>query len=175
LLQNEWAIADFFSAENDRPDTVKGLRFLPGAFNGGEFEFDVTVKPGTGFVSPPWFAFGELYEDGTFDDPEALADLLDFIFMNRTVEVVLDGEVVLSGTLDQLSAFAYGPTFFDSPIPYAEPQDRGPGNSPAVAAIWTIGITAVYHPLPKGQHTLEVTTDGPVFGLTHAIYNISVK
>lgn len=174
VIQNEWAIADGLGGGTDLPNPVKKMLLLPGSFGGGDFEFDVVIPKGTGIVSSPWFAFGELYEDGTSDDPDALADLIDFIFMERTVDVWLDGQLVQSGTLNELSAFTYGPTFFDAPIPYAEPQDRGPGFPAAVAAIWTVGIGGLYHPLNPGVHTLIVMTDGPVFGPTNTVYNITV-
>lgn len=175
VIQNEWAIAEDLGGGTDSPDTISRMRLLPGAFGGGDFEIDVVVPSGTGIVSSPWFAFGELYEDGTSDDPDALADVIAFIFAERTVDVWLDGELVQSGTLNELIDFTYGPTYFDEPIPYAEPQDRGPGFPAAVGAIWTVGIGGLYGPLAPGEHTLVVMTDGPFFGPTNVIYNIEVE
>ena len=174
LLQNEWAIATDLGQQTGLSDTVKGMRFLPQGFGPGDFEFDVTVPPGTGIVSSPFFAFGELYADMTSDDPDALAEVLNLIFSERTIEVRLDGDIVQSGTPEELSAYTYGPTFFDEPVFYDEPQDRGEGSPPAIAAIWTIGLGGVYHPLTPGEHTLVVESDGPVFGANSFSYNIFV-
>jgi hypothetical protein len=171
-LQNEWAIATGLGEGTDIPDTIAKVRFLPGSFGGGDFDFDVTIGKGTAIAFSPWFAFGETYNDGTPpDDPDDpfLAGLIDLIFEERTVDVWLDGELVQSGTLNELADFAYGPTYFNEPIPYADQT------GPAVAAIWTIGVGAVFHPLPPGEHTILVMTDGPFFGPTNTIYNIAVE
>jgi hypothetical protein len=174
LLHNEWAIATGLGQGSEIPNTVNGMRFLPPGFGSGDFEFDLVIAPGTGIVSSPFFAFGELYEDETFDDPEDpfLVFLLDLIFQERMIAVWLDGKLVQSGTPAELSGFTYGPTFFDAPIPYAEPQDRG--DISAVAALWTVGVGGVYAPLPPGKHTLVVMSDGPVFGPNSFTYNITV-
>ena len=172
FIQNQWVIASGLGGQTDLPDTIKKMRFLPGEFGPGEFEFDIAVTPGTGFVLSPFFVFGEEYEDGSFDDPVALADLIDLILETTTIDVWLDGELVQSGAADELGAFAYGPTFFDEPIPYTEPQDRG--GIFAVAALWGIGVGGVYHPLPPGEHTIEVVTDSDFFGLFEYTYNITV-
>jgi hypothetical protein len=172
VLQNEWAIATGLGEGTDYPDTIKKVQFLPGSFGGGDFDFDVSVGKGNAIAFSPWFAFGEIYNDGTPpDDPEDpfLADLIDVIFMERTVDVWLDGELVQSGTLDELGNYAYGPTFFDEPILYADQT------GPAVGAIWTVGVGSVYHPLTPGEHTLVVMTDGPFFGPTNTVYNITVE
>lgn len=175
LLHNEWAIGTGLGEGSLLPDTIKKMRFLPPGFGPGDFEFDVVVPPGTGIVSSPFFVFGELYEDGSADDPDELADVLELILMLRTIEVRLDGEVVQSGTAEELSAmgYGYGPTFFDAPIPYAEPQDRG--GIFAIAALWTIGVGGVYHPMTPGQHSLVVESDGPFFGPNSFTYNITVE
>jgi len=175
LLHNEWAIGVGLGGGSSIPDTVKGMRFLPPGFGPGDFEFDLTVPPGTGLVSSPFFAFGELYEDGTYDDPEVLAPVIELIFQERFIAVWLDGELVQAGTPAELSGFTYGPTFFDEPIFYTEPQDRGPDFPPAIAALWTVGVGGVYHPLPPGEHTLMVMSDGPVFGPNSFVYHITVE
>ena len=167
-LHNEWAIATDLGGAT-LPNTVDGMRFLPFGFGGGDFEFDVSVAPGTGFVSAPWFAFGELYEDGSFDDPSDpfLIGLLEFIFENRTVDVWLDGDLVQSGTVAELINYTYGPAFFDTPIFYSAP-------GASVAALWSVGVGGVYHPMPAGEHTMVVFTDGPIFGPTMMTYHITV-
>lgn len=170
-LAAENAISDFLGI-GGLPDTVKKVRLLPGAQTPGpggqnEFEFDVVLAPGTGFCIPPWFAFGEAYDDGTVDDPVALADLLAEILATTYVKTELDGKVLVEGTGAELADYYYGPTYFDAPVPYAEPQFRfegedGPVN--AIAALWSIGVGSVYHPLPPGEHTLVHTHFSPFFG-----------
>jgi hypothetical protein len=177
FLQNEWIIATGLGGQT-LPDTVKKMQFLPGPFGPGTHEFDVVVPVGTALVSPPFFAFGELYEDGSFDDPNdpALAGIIDTVFNETQLDVTLDGKLVLSGTPAELGQYAYGfdgPLFFDEPIFYAEPQDRGGIN--AVAALWTTGVGAIYHPLSPGEHTLEVVQDGPIFGFFDITFNITVE
>lgn len=176
FLQNEWIIATGLGGET-LPDTFQKMQFLPGPFGPGTHEFDVVVPAGTGLVSPPFFAFGELYEDGSFDDPNDpfLAGIIDTVFNETQLDVTLDGKLVLSGTPAELGDYAYGfdgPLFFDEPIFYAEPQDRGGVN--AVAALWTTGVGALYHPLSPGEHTLEVVQDGPIFGHFDITFNITV-
>ncbi|HJQ80487.1 MAG TPA: PEP-CTERM sorting domain-containing protein [Lacipirellulaceae bacterium] len=177
FLQNEWIIATGLGGQT-LPDTVNKMQFLPGPFGAGTHEFDVVVPAGTGLVSPPFFAFGELYEDGSFDDPNDpfLAGIIDTVFNETQLDVTLDGKLVLSGTPAELGEYAYGfddPLFFDEPIVYAEPQDRGGIN--AVAALWTAGVGAIYHPLSPGEHTLEVVQDGPIFGFFDITFNITVE
>jgi hypothetical protein len=177
FLQNEWIIATGLGGET-RPDTVGKTQFLPGPFGPGTHEFDVVTTPGTSLVSPPFFAFGELYDDGSFDDPNDpfLAGIIDTVFNETQLDVTLDGKLVLSGTPAELGGYAYGfddPLFFDEPIFYAEPQNRGDKN--AVAALWTTGVGAIYHPLSPGEHTLEVTQDGPIFGFFDITFNITVQ
>ncbi len=175
LLQNEWAIGVGLGNGSSIPDTLNKMRFLPPGFGSGNFEFDLTISPGTGLVSSPFFAFGEVYEDGTFDDPTDpfLADLIELSLQERLIAVWLDGELVQYGTPAELGGYTYGPTFFDEPIWYAEPIDRGGIN--AVGAIWTVGVGGVYHPFTRGEHTLEVMGDGPVFGPNSFVYHITVK
>ena len=50
---------------------------MPGAITPGpneehEFHFDVFADSGTGFCLPPWFAFGEAYDDGSYQETEQL-------------------------------------------------------------------------------------------------------
>jgi hypothetical protein len=177
FLQNEWIIATGLGGQT-LPDTVGKMQFLPGPFSPGTHEFDVVTAPGTSLVSPPFFAFGELYDDGSFDDPNdpGLAEVIDIVFNETQLDVSLDGKLVLSGTPAELGGYAYGfddPLFFDEPILYAEPQDRGGKN--AVAALWTTGVGAIYHPLAPGEHTLNVVQDGPIFGQFDITFNITVQ
>jgi hypothetical protein len=175
FLQSQWLIATELGGQS-LPDTIKNTRFLPGPFSPGTHQFDVVVPPGTGLVSPPFFAFGELYENGTSDNPDDLAPIIDIIFNETQLDVSLDGDLLLSGTPAELGQYAYGftdPLFFDEPIFYEVPIDRG--GILAVAAVWTLGVGAVYHPLPPGEHTLRVLQDGPIFGSFDATYNISVR
>jgi hypothetical protein len=177
FLQNEWRIATGLGGQS-LPDTIQKTRLVPGPFSPDDVEFDVEVSPGTALVLPPFFAFGELYDDGSFDDPNDpfLASIIDQVYNETELTVSLDGNVVLSGTPAELGAYAYGfdePLYFDEPIVYDEPIDKG-GGLFSVAALWTLGVGAVFHPLPPGEHTIQVVQDGPIFGHIDTLYNISV-
>ena len=131
------------------PDSFKSVRFLPGRFSPGEYEDQFVIGPSTGLVFPAFFAFGELYDDGTFDDPVELAPIIDLIYETTRITTEYDGRVLLTRSPASLSAYQFGPVFLDEPIVYEEPEPRGPDLN-AVAAAWMIGIGAVYHPLPPG-------------------------
>jgi hypothetical protein len=87
---------------------------------------------------------------------------------------VLDGRVLLDGSGTELERFRFGPTYFDEPIVYAEPQPRGPDVN-ATAALFVRGIGAVYHPLPVGQHTLVNVVHSQFFGDFQVTYHITVS
>lgn len=183
VLWVEWFVRTNLAGETDLPDTVKKTRLLPAAFVPGDYEFDITVPPGTGLVLPAMFIFGEIYADGSMDDPTFVfgpefgdlegLNILDYLYATTQTEVKLDGEVLLSGVASDLADYHFGPTYFDDPIFYEETQANN-----AVAAIWTFGVGAVYTPLSKGTHTMEVTTvfDNIFFGQVefHYTYHIVV-
>ena len=172
LLCEEFTVATGLGGK-ELPDTIDGVRLLPGEFAPGRYEFNVEVEGGTGLVFPSFFIFGELYDDGTFDDPAALADLIDLIYETTTIETRVDGQVVLQGLASELEDFQYGPTFFDEPIFYEQPQPRGPDLN-AVAALWGMGIGSIYRPLPVGEHTLVSIVDSAFFGKFEYTYHITV-
>jgi hypothetical protein len=137
------------------PDTVNGVRFLPIAiFPVTELTANVTVQPGTALFGAPFILFGERYDDGTEDDPVALASLIDTFFAETTLRTTLDGMVVLEGTASSFTDRTFGVSVFPQPIPYNQPQPRGE-NLNAVASLWTKGIGTMFAPLSPGQHTLR--------------------
>jgi hypothetical protein len=172
VLQVQWTIETQLGGQNVSP-TVRNVQFLPGAIFGTGPAFNVILRPGTPFVSAPLFLFGERYDDPNVpdDDPVALADLIDAFVQTAEIETVLDGRVLLNGAGSQFERYMFGPTFFDAPIAYAQPQDRGGVN--AVAALWVVGIGSVYRPLPVGQHTLVYTLN-TILGDSQFTYNITV-
>jgi hypothetical protein len=167
ILASEFAIATGLTGQ-ERPDTIGRVRFLPYY---GATEFSIELDPGTAIAFPPFFVFGELYDDGTQDDPND--PFIDVLLETATVETRLNGRVLLQGVASELEAYAFGPVNFDQPIWYAEPQPRGPGLN-AVAAMIVFGVGSVYRPLPVGEHTLEITVDSEFFGLIERTYHISV-
>jgi len=170
VLYAEWAIATNLGGQSPS-NTVKGVRFLPNQLGApGAYEFNVTLKPGTPFVAPPFPVFGEAYDNGTQDDPND--PIIEWVFENTDVVVELDGQTLMDGTAAELANYRYGPVDFNPPIVYAEPQDRGFAN--AIAATVTLGVGAVYRPLPVGQHTLVNTVSGPLGDYTFT-YHITVS
>lgn len=190
VLWTQWFVENALGSGSSIPDTVNKVRLLLEATAPGNYESDVTVKPGTGFVFPAMFIYGEIYADGSSDDPGfvfpdepwavdpnlgslAGIGLLDYLYLTTHVEVKVNGTVVLSGQASDLEDYHFGPTYFDSPIVYEETL---PNN--AVAAAWCFGVGAVYSPLPKGSHTVELNTifDNIFFGHAefHYIYHINV-
>jgi hypothetical protein len=170
ILALEWQIAELLGDPSGLSDTVRGVRFLP-ISDGAEAEFEVTLVEGTPFVSSPFAIWGELYDDGSQDSPDD--PIISEFLETSDIETILNGEVVLQGTAADFTRRLFGPTFFDEPIPYNEPQPRGPGLN-AVAALFAFGVGAVYQPLPVGEHTLEQTVDSDLFGVTRITYNITV-
>lgn len=167
----EWQIATVLGGQDDLSDSINGVRFLPPGFGGGEFEFDVTLEAGTPFVHNGFFVFGELYDDGTQDDPTD--PFIPIIFETTDVETILDGDVILEGTTSEFDDLLFGPVVLDDPIYYEFPEPRGPGLN-AVAATFALGVGGVHPPLPVGEHTLENTIDSLFFGYTHITYHITV-
>lgn len=157
----------------DRSDSIDGMRLLLESFDPGRFEFDVHLDVPIGVVSPPFFLYGERYDDGTHDDPVELADLLQFIFETTYIETRFDGKLMLQGFASELTAYQFGPTYFDQPIEYEHPIPRGE-NLNAVAALWTMGIGSVYFPLSPGRHTLSYVMRSDFFGGFEYTYNITV-
>ena len=153
------------------PDTFDGVRYLPPNL-GSTFVSDVTIQQGTPLVFSPFLVFGEKYDNGTQDDPND--PVLEQIFDSTTIQTKFDGTVVLQGGANTFPDRKYGPTVFPAAIPYASPQPRGPGLN-STAAIFGIGLTAIFDGLPLGQHTILNVYDAPFFGGTFSsTYNITV-
>jgi hypothetical protein len=190
VLYGEWFVGNDWGPGTDIPDTVNKMRLLPAAGQPGDHVREITVKTGTGFVLPPMFIFGELYLDGSSDDPDFVfpdadwavdpnlgplvgINVLDYFYMTTHTEFKLNGAVILSGVTSGMEERHYGPVYFDSPIPYDEVAPNG-----AVAAAWTFGVGAVFTPLPRGTHTLELTTEYDniffVNSVFHFVYTINV-
>jgi len=176
VLWTQRALEEGLGGETDISDTVGRVRLLPSDVLDSTPVFDITLDPGTPFVATPFFIYGERYDDPNApdDDPITLAPVLDQIFADVEVQIVLDGQVLLEGTGAQLQGFLFGPVYFDEPIVYAEPQPRGT-NLNSIAALWVMGIGAVYHPLPVGQHTLVYTVHSSFFGDFLFTYHITVS
>jgi hypothetical protein len=178
VLWSERTIELNLAGASQVPETLKKVRFLPSVVTPGSFEFDVTIPPGTGFVTSPFFVYGERYDNPAVPDdtPQLIIDLQ--LFETAGIKVSLDGQVLLDGTGADLDRWHFGPTYFDPPIAYAEPQFRfndengNPVN--AVDALFVEGIGTVYHPLPPGQHTLIQDLSSPFFGDFHYVYHINV-
>jgi hypothetical protein len=168
VLALEWEIATGLGGQN-LPDTVKDVRFFPGNFVGNVF--DIQLKPGTAFAFPAWPVFGELYDNGTQDNPND--PIIPFLYEITAIEARLDGNVVLQGTASALDDYSFGPVVLDKPIFYAQPQPRGPGLN-AIATTFVFGIGSVYHPLPVGKHTLVIDVQNAILGNFHTTYNITV-
>jgi hypothetical protein len=173
VLQTQRLLEVGFGGTNPS-DTVRGVRLLPGDVVNKTPVFQITLPPGTPFVASPFFVFGERYDNAPDDDPVALKPVLDEIFATAEIQIVLDGQVLLEGSGTDLKRFRFGPVFLDQPVVYAQPQPRGE-NLNALAALWVMGIGAVYHPLPIGEHTLVYTVHSEAFGDFLFTYHITVS
>jgi hypothetical protein len=175
VLQTEWATASGLGDASQLSNPVGRVQLLPGSFTDATPEFHITLAPGTPFAASPFFLFGERYDDPNTpdDDPVALAGLIAEIFATTDIRVELDGRVLLQGSATELSAYLFGPTYYDEPIVYNDPQPRG--NVNAVAALWTTGIGAIYRPLPVGEHTLVYTVHSLFLGDLLFTYHITVS
>ena len=166
----EWGLKTGLGGQT-LPDTVDGVRYLPPNL-GSTFVTSLTIQQGTAVVFAPFIVFGENYDNGTSDNP---ADpILNDIFADVTIQTMFDGATVLQGSGDAFPDRKYGPTSFAAPIVYTDPQPRGPGLN-SVAAIFGLGIGAIFDPLPLGQHTIKNVYTSNFFGGTFsATYNITV-
>jgi hypothetical protein len=175
VLAAQRAIEVQLGGGTDIGETVGRVRLLPGGVvTAPTQEFDVTLPPGTPFVSPPFFVFGETYDDPAVPDDNPADPILDFIIETAEIQTVLDGRVLLDGSGTELGSFKFGPVYFDEPIAYAEPQPRGPGLN-STSAIFVVGIGSVYHPLPVGRHTLVYSVQSLFFGDHQITYHITVS
>jgi hypothetical protein len=168
-----------FTEATNVPETLNKVRFLPSVVTPGSYEFEVALPTGTGFVTSPFFIYGERFDDPAVPDdtPQLIDDLQ--LFETANIQVILDGRVLLDGTGADLDRWHFGPTYFRRPIVYDEPQfrfndeDGEPVN--AVKALFVEGIGTVYHPLSRGRHTLIQHVSSPFFGEFHYTYHLNVS
>lgn len=166
----EWGLKTGLGGQT-LPDTVDGVRYLPPNL-GSTFVTSLTIQQDEAVLFAPFVVFGENYDNGTSDNP---ADpVLNDIFADVTIQTMFDGVTVLQGSGNSFPDRKYGPTSFAAPIVYTDPQPRGPGLN-SVAAIFGLGIGAIFNPLPLGQHTIQNVYTSNFFGGTFsATYNITV-
>ena len=108
-------------------------------------QLEITLASGTPFVLPLFAWIGERYEDGSEDPTIPDDELIALIHPNLTI----DGKTIMSD--DNKVAFYIGPTWFDQPIMYPEPDEYG-----AFAAIWFQGFGIVSQPLSVGEHVIHL-------------------
>jgi hypothetical protein len=168
------AIESGLGGGTDLSDRLGRVQFLPTSLTEQVAVFDVTLRPGTPFFATPFFIFGERYDDPNVPDDTPQDVIALGLFETADIRVVLDGQVVLEGTGTELAPYMFGPTYFDEPIVYAEPQPRGP-NLNATAALFVQGIGTLFHPLSVGQHTLVNTVHSDFFGDFQFTYHITVS
>jgi hypothetical protein len=167
----QWGIATVLG-EQMLPDTVDGVRFLRPLIGGIDVvSQDLTIQQGTPLVGSSFFVFGERYDDGSEDDPVALAPLVDQIFEETTIRTTVDGVVVLEGLASGFPDRMFGITVFAEPIPFAEPFPKDGPDS--VAAIWSVGVTTIFDGLAIGNHTIVNEFDSSFFGQASFTYNIA--
>jgi hypothetical protein len=169
---SQWSIATGLGGQT-LPDTVDGVKYLPPNFGGGDFVTSLTVSRDTPLLVSPFFVFGERYDNGTEDNPND--PIIDQIMDDAMIRTTFDGNVLLEGQASDFPERTFGVTVFAEPIPYAQPQPRGPGVN-AVAAIFGIGIGTMYADLPLGEHTIRNVYNSPNFfgGPYSFTYNITV-
>ncbi len=169
LNWGEWGIKTGLGGQT-LPNTVDGVRYLPPNF-GNVFVADLTIQQGTAVVFSPFFIFGERYDDGSQDNPND--PIIDQIFEGATIRTTFDGSVVLEGFASDFPERNSGVRVFSEPIPYTDPQPRGPGLN-ATAAIFEVGIGAMFD-MPFGEHTIMNVYSSNFFGGPFtSTYNITV-
>jgi hypothetical protein len=105
-------------------------------------QIELTLKPGTAFVTPAFAWYGELYLDWPGFDP-VLPDAL--VVGSVTVhDLELDGKPILENFWDY---YIGGPMYFDPPVVYPEPTGYG-----SYAAYYFQGAGFVCAPLSVGTH-----------------------
>jgi len=121
---------------------------------------DVTLEPGTPFVTPVLVFIGETHGGEPDDVP-----LPPEIFTGATVQVMLDGQPLIDSSVDDLKKYYFGPVYFAEPIPL----------DPESSALWVQGLGFAHPPLSVGQHqlTMDVNVEG-VFGFFNT-WQITVR
>ena len=110
-------------------------------------ELNVTLKPGTPFVTPVLVFIGETHGGEPDDVP-----LPSEAFTSATVQVTLDGKPLIDSSVVDLEKFYFGPVYFEEPIPL----------NPESSAIWVQGLGFGSPPLAVGEHrlTMRVIIEG---------------
>jgi hypothetical protein len=99
---------------------------------------DVTVKAGTALLGGVLAWYGELYEDGSIDDPS-----VDWL-AGTIGEVTLDGRTIVPN----LENYYVPIRWLREPVLYQEPTDYG-----SIATVYVEGYAFLIAPLPVGVHT----------------------
>ena len=158
-LDNSWRLG----GEQSNPEGK--MVFLPDisseAADGGEWvydedsntwtyaaEIDVALEPGQKFAMPLIYFYGEVYEDGTEDDPDDYD--VEALLAAYDIQVSLDGDLILDTTDEDIGDSFYGPAYFDETIEFDEPNPYSGG----IGATWVAGYGFVHQPLSTGEHTL---------------------
>jgi hypothetical protein len=108
---------------------------------------DVTLEPGQKFAMPLIFFYGEAYEDGSEDDPDAFD--WEALFAPYQIGVWLDGLQIIDSADDDYDDYWYDAQYFDEVIEYDETTQTG-----AIGITFVTGYGFVHHPLSKGDHQL---------------------
>lgn len=116
---------------------------------------DVTLIDNEAFMLPVFAFAGETYlQKSKPDDAPVPAE----VFTGADVLVTLDGRPLLDSGEDDLSRYYADAVYFDEPILYDRPQNRGSAGQ-AIGAIWVQGLGFLHGPLEPGGHTLALYVD----------------
>ncbi len=109
---------------------------------------DVVLGLGTSFTIPQFAWISETYDPALgYPDDTPIPD--DMMLACVSPRLTLDGALIMSdGNKDE---FYVGATYFDPIIMYSEPTEYG-----SIGAIAFQGCSAVFPPLPPGEHVLHL-------------------
>ena len=154
-----WLVSYWDWFMGDGAGSLRGVKFLPlpeGEETGGSFTFDdpgvlegevtVSLRRGESFMVPIVTWIGELYEDGSEDEP-----LEESVMNEGEFLVTIDGRTVAHKAAGRSSPLYSAAHDFDEPILYDEPTDYG-----SIGALWAQGFPLVHHPLPPGRHVMKL-------------------
>jgi hypothetical protein len=127
----------------------------------------IEVASGTPFFLPIFVFIGESYVqpvppddpadfEGLFLDNPGFCDFEGLLFgCPLSVVITVDGDTLIDSSTDDVTDFYSGPVFFEPPIVYDEPINRGV-DLDAEAAIWVEGFGFAHSPLSEGVHELHL-------------------
>jgi len=143
----------------DGADGGRLMKFLPlpeGEEAGGSFTYDdpgilvgeetVTLKAGQSFLVPIVSWIGEVYEDGSEDEP-----LTEAVMNESEFRATIDGHTVAHKAAGRSSLLYGAATDFDDPILYEAPSDYG-----STGAVWVQGFPLLHGPLAPGRHVMKL-------------------